>query len=269
MQRYFESKDYKVLGSVSKESSANSSKKILIKLNEEFDNTFFNNIDILIHCAFDSKQNAYLKNVNGTKKIAELAQKSGVKRQIFVSSYSAYESALSDYGKAKFELEFFFKEISQTIIRPGLVIGRGGLFERIAGVIKNFPLVPMIGGGKVPFPVITMIDLSECINQIITKNVLGKEFNLFYPDFTDLKAIITIVSKLENRKCISIPIPIGVLVPILWLTEKFKIKLPINLENLKGYSNNYKSPHRSDLDLFSLEKDDLFSKVKSQYTLIN
>lgn len=259
---YFENKGFNVYGSVSKKSKINSPKIKVITLNEEFDELIFDKIDVLIHCAFDNKPNSYEKNINGTKLIAETADRNGVKRQIFISSYSSFEAAISEYGKAKFQLEKFFKGKNKLIVRPGLVIGNGGLFERMTRVIKRFPIIPLIGGGEIPFPVITINDLIDCINQILVEDVVGTEFNLFYTEFTNLKSVINIITRLEKCKRLLISIPTWMFIPPLWLAEKIKISLPINLENLKGYSNNMKSPHLSNLDLFSVHNNELYTKVK-------
>ena len=53
------------------------------------------------------------------------------------------------YGKNKYDLEKWFLKIPHSkVIRPGLVVGNGGIYQRISGFVQRFKYLPLPGGGK-------------------------------------------------------------------------------------------------------------------------
>src|SRR6185437_10369822 len=84
--------------------------------------------DIVIHAAHDFTRGAMDRNLELTHAAFASAKKCGVKRQIFLSSYSARADAESEYGQTKYRLEQTFLDAGETVLRLGLVIGNGGLF---------------------------------------------------------------------------------------------------------------------------------------------
>ena len=88
---------------------------------------FFDNVDYVIHCAHDFSQDGLDRNIRGTKDLFERAKASGTRQQAFVSSYSASKNAVTSYGIAKYQLERFFSDRNSLILKPGLVLGPGGM----------------------------------------------------------------------------------------------------------------------------------------------
>ena len=66
-------------------------------------------VDVLIHCAYDFSLKRWddIKRINATntKLFFEAAIAQGVAHIVFVSSMSAFEGCLSNYGKAKHDVE--------------------------------------------------------------------------------------------------------------------------------------------------------------------
>lgn len=251
LKNYFSKLGHTVFGSVSKKENAEESLGVyFINLEGECKETIFKSIDTIIHLAYDRTPGSMETNINGTIEIALKAQKAGVSRQVFVSSYSAFSEARSEYGKAKFILESYFHKNKHSIIRPGLVLGSGGLSARISNLVEKFPIIPLLGGGTQPIPIITIKDLSSCISEILINERPDGEWNLFYEDFSSLRELVSLISKNRNKKRFMLPIPIGIVYPPLWIIDKLHIPFPISLENLRGYSANSASPHQSTISEF-------------------
>jgi len=103
----------------------------------------FEEIDYVIHCAHDFSPGAFEQNVEGTKRIFEAAKSSGVPLQAFVSSYSATPSSVTEYGRAKFKLESLFEENAGIVLKPGLVLGSGGLGGRMLNIMRKSWILPI------------------------------------------------------------------------------------------------------------------------------
>jgi len=103
---------------------------------------FFDDIECVIHCAHDFSQDGLNRNVRGTKELFERAKASGAEKQAFVSSYSASENAVTFYGIAKYQLERFFSDRNSLILKPGLVLGPGGMAGNVLLAAQKWPILP-------------------------------------------------------------------------------------------------------------------------------
>ncbi len=208
-------------------------------------------IDVIIHCAYDKDDIENIKNTEGTLIWSEQAEKSDVELQIFMSSISASEDAISSYGQKKFELEKWFMAHNQVVFRLGLVVGNGGLFQTIISMVKKSPIIPLIDRGKT----LTYLSDIDTICKIVRDCIVnpdkiqkGKIWCLQQesPDF--FVDVLKEIRKQYNFFCIFIPIPYFVVSFLFNLTEKFKfLRLGINTNNLKGMRQFNQKKFKSDL----------------------
>ena len=117
-------------------------RKALLRFGDPISQEMFAGVDTVIHCAYDLRPAHMQDNVGGTIKIAEAAAAAGVSQQLFISSYSAHTGAATNYGKTKFILQEFFLARGLTVVRPGLIIGPGGMFKRICQAMQRYPIIP-------------------------------------------------------------------------------------------------------------------------------
>lgn len=106
--------------------------------------------DLLIHVAYDFTD--HKKNVDGATNLINEARSVGIKKLLHISSVSAYEGCLSEYGKTKLQIENLFLENDGINIRSGLIYGENtkGILGEIKNKLKSSFLIPVIGGGKYP-----------------------------------------------------------------------------------------------------------------------
>lgn len=116
-------------------------------------------------------------NVTGTASLLTAAEAVGVKRFVHVSSLSAREPDLSDYGWSKAASEAIVTQspLDWTIVRPPAIYGAGDremleLFRiaRRRGVIPLPPSgrVSLIEAGDVARLLLDLVDASEAIEQV-------------------------------------------------------------------------------------------------------
>src|SRR5260221_840336 len=84
-------------------------------------------IDALVHAAYDFTPRGWPAvraiNVEGSIRLLRAAKENGVARTVFISSMSAFPGCVSNYGKAKLEIEAAALELGGAVVRPGLVHG--------------------------------------------------------------------------------------------------------------------------------------------------
>ncbi len=171
---------------------------------------FFDDIDCVIHCAHDFSQDGLDRNIQGTKELFERAKASGTGQQVFVSSYSASENAVTSYGIAKYQLEQFFVDRNSLILKPGLVLGPGGMSGNVLLAAQKWPIFPAPGGSSARFPYVWLDDFVHIVTDAIESQRSGI-VDVFYPEFTNLVELARLVRKETGRPFVICRVPLGLL----------------------------------------------------------
>ena len=192
--------------------------------------------DVIVHCGHDFTAGALEHNVELARALL------AARRVLYFSSCSAVAQARSEYGRTKFAIERMFLDAGHTVIRPGLVIGNGGLFLRGAKALRGARFVPLVDGGRLLMPVIALPDLVAAVAAIIA-GLKQQEWNLFLPEFTTQRDY---VHAIQPRARI-VPVPVGVAFGLLRFARAMRIRLPVGEENLLGILDSQDLPWSSDL----------------------
>lgn len=251
--KYLKERNIEIFGS-SRSSEPNEELKPFVSsyfqlyLNDEFDSKIFSNIDVIIYCAHSHKNKDNIKlNIDGTKKWYYAARKESVDKHFFLTSYSAKENSLSEYALIKYELETFFLKEKQFVIRPGLVLGNGGLFLRMKKMIKSYPFLPLLDGGNYKVPIISIWALCEILYNII-KNPKSMTYNIFQKKMVTMKELFQEIRWQLHSKCFFVPI--DSILPLIFLKslEFFKIPFSIKSSNIIALKENQELSVKSSLD---------------------
>ena len=208
-------------------------------------------IDAVVHCAYDKQDIDNNENAEGTRRWAEQAEKNNVGLQIFMSSLSADEEAVSPYGQKKYELEKWFIAHNQVVFRLGLVIGNGGLFQTMIYMVQKSPILPLIDIGKNLTYISDISTISMAVRDCIingSKFQRGRVFYLQQGSPVFVGNILKEIRKQYGLFCIFMPIPRFIFSFFLILAEKLKsLDLGININNLKGLRQFNDKKFKSDL----------------------
>jgi len=217
-----------------------------IRLGEEFDISCFKAVDYIVHCAYDRGKEKYQKNYDGTLMIFNAARTAGVNLQVFISSISAQNKEVSEYATIKYKTEEFFLKQNMVVVRPGLVIGKGGLFLRVKNMLKIFPITPLIDGGRNQVSVVYIEDLAKAIEGLLGPFAPGL-YTLISQTMT-LREFLAEIKKVYGYKSLNINIPISFAKRVVQIGEFLGIPLPINSNNINGLQGIVKTDKTSDLE---------------------
>ena len=206
-------------------------------------------VDCAVHLAHDFSGEAGARlTIDGTERCVRELREAGVRRQLYFSSYSAGPHASSIYGRTKYSLEQSLTASGDvTIIRPGLVVGGGGLYGRIEKIARLLPLIPLPDGGEGLVPVIGIDRLCRETIRLAGESTGTAAFNLFEPRLRTLREVVLESARQNGRSPVILPIPSKAAVGVLTLLEFLRIPLPVKTDNLKGFVANQQAGHTSGL----------------------
>jgi NADH dehydrogenase len=223
---------HQVKGSIHRWQERAGAGTVRLALDEPFDPAVFAGCDAIVHGAHDFTRGAYGKNVSGTTAWATAAAQAGAARQLFISSPSAQAQSPSEYGRVKHALERWFIDRGHLVVRPGLVIGPGGLFARQRAALLRTPIVPLIGGGDQPTLVIGIDHLVEAVARILESGA-PRESSLFYDDCPPIRTLVTAVKAAAGQRAIVVTIPPSIAIGLTWLASALRVPVPVTPDQIR------------------------------------
>jgi nucleoside-diphosphate-sugar epimerase len=192
----------------------------------------------IIHTALDPRPNTLELNADGTTRWLREGQAAGATTQILLSSLSAEQNALSEYGRGKWALEQEFGRAGEVTVRLGVVVGPGGMFARLVDSARRAPVIPLLGGGQQLLYVLGIERLTEILRDILAtdaEGLRGRSWNLPQPEPVTLREMMRAIVRAYGLARVSLPLPAE---PLLWGTLLFEkqtlIRLPITSTNIRG-----------------------------------
>ncbi len=223
-------------------------------------------IDAIVHCANAVGDNEFMLNVDGTKRWLDEGRECGVKSQILLGSLSAQPDSYSEYGRAKYLLEQYFISAGQIVLRPGLVVGNGGLFARIIQPMQKAKVVPLLDNGKSKVYVTGVDFLCSVIRDALNKepNTLGeRSWSIQQSKAFTLREIMETIRKVYGYKCSFLPVPSFPVQLALQVIETIPfLQLPITSANVKGLRQNSNIEHPCDYAHFGYPEESLDELIK-------
>ena len=218
-------------------------------LEDEVDEEVMAGADCAIHLAHDfNGVSGAQRTLKGTAALVRQLQGAGVARQLIFSSYSAGPHSSSLYGRTKSALESDALGVDGVIIiRPGLVLGEGGLYGRIRSFVRLSPLVPLPDGGKGRVPVIEISRLCVQTLAIAAEDAASREHNLFEREPSTLRKIVLDAAGSFGREPWIVGIPSKLVLQMLRIASVLRLPLPVNADNLEGFLANQSAAHETTL----------------------
>lgn len=210
--------------------------------------------DVLVHAAYDlaltRAEDIWRVNVEGTRRLLQVASDAGVRRILVLSSMSAFEGTTQLYGRAKLDIEAMTEQFGGCSVRPGLVYGErsggmAGALQRFAGL----PVVPLIAGGARLFTV-NENDLMTAIVAFANADALpAGTISAAHPVPVPMRDLMTAFAARGGANCRFVKIPWKPVYGLLRAAESIRLHLPFRADSLLGLVHG--APHVVNQDVLA------------------
>jgi len=196
-------------------------------------------VDLLIHCAYDmtvrDRGDIWRINVNGTRRLLDLAVGAGTSRVVVLSSMSAYEGTVQLYGQAKLQIERDAMAAGAVTVRPGLVYGpRAGGMVGTLRKLAVLPLVPLVAGGSGQFTV-HEDDFAQAVWALASAPHTPVEpVGVANPVSVPFRHVLERLAWEQNATPKFVPVNWRLLRAALILAERIGLPLPVRSDSLLG-----------------------------------
>jgi nucleoside-diphosphate-sugar epimerase len=174
-------------------------------------------------------------NVAGTRRIVEEAERSGVRRLVYVSSLGA-DRGKSEYHRSKFAGEEIVRGFSGDwlICRPGNVYGPGDqVISLLLKMVRTLPVIPVIGGGDQPFQPISADDLAAALALAVEWDEPSRDvLELAGSEQISMNGLLDILALITDREPPRIPVPEKVALAGAALADLVGMEVPINSDQI-------------------------------------
>jgi uncharacterized protein YbjT (DUF2867 family) len=202
--------------------------------------------DVIVHAAYDRKGGIH-GNVAAAQAVCAAGEHAGVRYQIFISSYAARHESQAVYGRMKYHLETYFLEQDCAVVRPGLVIGNGGMFGRNLKKILHSPVIPLLDGGRDLIPVLAIEDFVQAMDLLVARRASGA-FNLFNRELVPMRKLVETINYAAGRKPLLVNVPLNLALTLLTVIEKLHIPFPAGADNVRSLKQSLPHVYESDLE---------------------
>ncbi len=183
---------------------------VLYHLEQPLPEMNFSTAPVFIHCAYSkqSSTNGVDANEIAAQHLLQHLKNNTIQHCIFFSSLSASSSSNTYYAQQKNKIEQVLAGTNNSVLRPGLVIGKGGLFYNTFTFIKRFGLLPLIGKGNQPVYYIGIDDLVKICEILIIEKRIGCFYALHHQAIP-YKQFYKAIAQQFQKRLFLLPLPIG------------------------------------------------------------
>lgn len=165
-------------------------------------------------------------HVEATRTMLAGARENGIRRYLQMSALGSRPGAISGYHKSKYAAEELVvaSGLAYTIFRPSLIFGPEDAFvNMLAGFIRTFAVVPVIGDGTYRMQPIAADDVARCFALALEKpDTERKAYNICGPDRLNYLEVVDAVSKTLGRYFVlKMKNPLVIMKLVTSLLEKF------------------------------------------------
>jgi len=175
----------------------------------------------------------------GTENVVNEARAAGVRRFIQMSALGAVDDPRFPYQQAKWRAEAAVRAsgLDWTIFRPLVVYGPGdGFLSTLAGVVKSFPVTPVVGDGRTRFQPVHVRDVADSFRRAVEDPAtIGETYELGGPDVLTYEQLIDLIAKELGVSKPKIHLPVGLMKLVVTASKPLprRLRPPVTGEQLK------------------------------------
>lgn len=175
-------------------------------------------------------------HVEATRNALAAAQQAGVRRYLQMSANGTRPQAVAGYHQTKWAAEELVRGsgLEWTIFRPSLIFGPEDAFvNMLAGYIRSFPAVPVIGDGTYQMQPISADDVARCFALALAQpETIGQTYALCGPDrLSYVELLDTIGRAVGKDHVLKVPQPLGLMKLLVPFMQNFAA-FPLTMDQL-------------------------------------
>ncbi len=175
-------------------------------------------------------------HVGGTRNLIEAAKKAGARQFFYQSAVGTRAGARSEYHRTKWQAEELVRAsgIPYTILRPSLIYGPGDQFTlRLAAIIRQAPMLPVIGSGRSRIQPIFIDDVVSCILKAVTSDAfLNEMYEIGGPEQITYEEVTRAIAEAMRIRRPAIHVPMLFMRPAARVLEAVLPKPPVTTDQL-------------------------------------
>ncbi len=178
-----------------------------------------------------------LINRQGVANVLAAAKESGVKHFVLVSAIGAADNRSYPYLYSKWqgEQEVVKSGLSYTIIQSSIMFGAGDEFlNTVAGLVRIFPLVPVVGSGRNRLQPIAVEDMARCIALAVDReDMKGKTIEVGGPRQVSYNEIVATVARTIGKRRLRIHFPVWLVYGLAKAAQDLVPRAPVTTDQLR------------------------------------
>ncbi len=196
-------------------------------------------------------------HVEGTQNLVEAARKAGVRHFFYQSALGVRPGAKSEYHKTKWQAEELVRAsgIPYTILRPSLIYGPGDQFTlRLAEIIRQSPVLPVLGSGRSKVQPIAIDDVVSCIVTAVTSDAfLNESYEIGGPEQLTYEEVTRAIAGAMGIKRPAVHVPMLFMKPMVRVLETVLPKPPVTTDQLIMLGEDNVCSMRDIREVFGIE----------------
>ncbi len=175
-------------------------------------------------------------HVDATRNIINAAKITGVRRHLQMSALGTRQGASSQYHRSKFHAEECVRTsgLDWTIFRPSIVFGpKDDFVNKLAGYIRSYSAVPVIGDGQYRLQPISADDVARCFAMALEMpETVGRTFDMCGPDRLSYNDMLDAIGRAVGKEHVTkIPNPLSLMAAIVPFLQGFSF-FPITMDQI-------------------------------------
>jgi len=176
-------------------------------------------------------------HVEATRNLIDAALAANVKRFIQMSALGTQPDAVSRYHRSKSRAEEYLRAsgLDWTIFRPSIIFGPEDAFvTKLAGLIRRFPVVPVIGDGSYRLQPVSVTDVAHTFAMALEMpETVGRIYEVCGPDRFTLNELIDVIGRALGRERVAkLSQPLGLLQTIVPLFQWIPF-FPVTMDQIQ------------------------------------
>jgi NADH dehydrogenase len=176
-------------------------------------------------------------NRRGVANLVAAAKEVRTKHFVQISAIGASSDRAYPYLYSKWqgEQEVVNSGLPYTILRPSIMFGEGDEFlTTLAGLVRVFPLAPVVGSGRNLLQPIAADDVAQCTAMAVDwEDLKGKTIEVGGPQQLSYNEIIAVVSRTLGKRRLRLHLPISLMYPATALLQALRPRPPATTDQLR------------------------------------